>query len=239
MTGGRDIGKGINARRGNATTGRNVLRTTSGWLRAGQCQRVGLSDGGEERRLSLGTRPPGRVGLVPIWANRAIQRPAGDRQPHGVPLHRKLPHLRAFVRQPLVFITVCTDKRQPVLACAEAHQCLHELWTSAPQYSGWHVGRYVLMPDHLHLFARPALDAVRLAHWVRTWKSLSTRRLAPLIAPPPHRHIWQTGYYDRYVRSSESYGAAWTYVADNPTRAKLCLTAAEWPFQGEVSRLEV
>lgn len=57
-------------------------------------------------------------------------------------------------RPTLVFITVCTKDRVPWLACDEAHRLLVETWRRA---DAWLVGKFVLMPDHLHLFAAPRL----------------------------------------------------------------------------------
>jgi hypothetical protein len=38
-------------------------------------------------------------------------------------------------------------------------------------------------------------------------------------------------------RSEESYDQKWNYVRDNPVRAKLAQSAAEWPFAGEIEAL--
>jgi hypothetical protein len=75
------------------------------------------------------------------------QRPS-PRRDH--PAHRviRLPN-----RPTIVFVTVCTKARQPVLASQTMHALLRDVWSSA---TAWFVGRYVIMPDHVHLFARRA-----------------------------------------------------------------------------------
>ena len=52
------------------------------------------------------------------------------------------------------------------------------------------------------------------------------------------RSIWQRGFFDHVIRSSESYSQKWEYVRDNPVRAGLVQEADEWPFQGELVRIE-
>jgi REP element-mobilizing transposase RayT len=52
----------------------------------------------------------------------------------------------------IVFLTVCTKDRRPWLASEEVHQLLRETWQSS---TAWLIGRYVVMPDHIHLFATP------------------------------------------------------------------------------------
>ena len=52
--------------------------------------------------------------------------------------------------------------------------------------------------------------------------------------PGPH---WQKGFFDRVIRSGESYEQKWIYVRDNPVRAELVLSAEDWPYAGEIAEL--
>jgi hypothetical protein len=72
----------------------------------------------------------------------------------------------------IVSVTVCTRRRRPWLASPENHVALCLAWEAA---STWLVGRYVLMPDHLHVFASPGRQEISLDNWVRFWKSRFTR----------------------------------------------------------------
>jgi putative transposase len=129
----------------------------------------------------------------------------------------------------IVFVTVCTRDRLPWLATEENHGRLRDVWEQA---QAWLVGRYVLMPDHLHLFAAPGSLELPLDTWVRYWKSLFTK---------VHREgfrNWQTDHWDTRLRSEESYEEKWWYVRNNPVRAGLVARAEEWPLQGELNRLD-
>lgn len=90
------------------------------------------------------------------------------------------------------------------------------------------VGRYVLMPDHLHLFVTGPGEFV-LGRWIGTLK-----RLLAANAPQASRPFWQRGFFDHVLRSSESYSQKWDYVLQNPVRGGLVRTADEWPFAGEI-----
>jgi len=73
----------------------------------------------------------------------------------------------------IVFLTVCTKDRKPILANTAAHEILLEAWRAA---DAWKTGRYILMPDHLHLFCAPGnLIAQPLMAWVKYWKSYTAR----------------------------------------------------------------
>lgn len=56
-----------------------------------------------------------------------------------------------FTTHPLYFVTACTANRKPVLANAKVHDDFRK-FCAAGLACGVFVGKYVLMPDHLHLF---------------------------------------------------------------------------------------
>ena len=70
--------------------------------------------------------------------------------------HRHLLHVSSFRDNSIVFFTTCTHKRRKLLACAQSHVILRGLWERSAERDGWWVGHYILMPDHVHFFARRA-----------------------------------------------------------------------------------
>ena len=128
----------------------------------------------------------------------------------------------------IVFLTVCTPGRERWLAAAAVQEALVSVWSEA---KAWLVGRFVLMPDHIHLFAGMADDAMPLDNWVRYWKSMFSKK---------HKHIarrLQTDHWDTRIRSEAGYQEKWDYVRANPVRARLVATEDDWPYQGEVFEL--
>jgi putative transposase len=59
---------------------------------------------------------------------------------------------RIFRNNPLYFITCCSFQRQSVLANEPIIASFNEFAERAYSESGIAVGRYVIMPDHIHLF---------------------------------------------------------------------------------------
>jgi len=125
----------------------------------------------------------------------------------------------------IVFLTVCTKARRPWLATNFNHELLCSLWQES---TSWLVGRYVLMPDHMHLFVSPGHPSLPLSNWVAYWKSSFTKKTGR-----DHQQ-WQHGYWDRRLRRDESYAAKWEYVVNNPLRHGLATNVKEWSFQGEI-----
>jgi putative transposase len=142
------------------------------------------------------------------------------------------PRIEAFQKYdpPLYFVTFNTYHRRKLLANDHVHTCFVNFAHSGEQ-RGIAIGRYVIMPDHIHLFAQGSYD-FSLTQWMRLLK----RNLSKVIsAPPPH---WQRGFFDHLIRHSESYAEKWEYVCQNPVRAALVEHSEDWPWQGECIRLE-
>lgn len=110
------------------------------------------------------------------------------------------------------------------------------VWTKSAAIDGWFIGHFLLMPEHVHFFAMPALEAKPLAIWMKSWKSISSRQIvaACQISAP----IWQGDYFDHFVRSAAAYAEKWEYVQQNPVRKGLCSCPGDWPYQGTLHDLQ-
>jgi REP element-mobilizing transposase RayT len=92
------------------------------------------------------------------------------------------------------------------------------------------VGRYVIMPDHVHLFVRGG-QSFRLGPWLGALKQALAKAARLSRAKG---QIWEEGSFDHILRNDESYAQKWNYVRENPVRARLVKSAEDWPYQGEV-----
>jgi len=129
----------------------------------------------------------------------------------------------------LVFLTVCSRNRRKWLANPTVHQLLREVWREANR---WRVGPYILMPDHVHLFASPGEETCQFDAWVKFWKSQVSRRL------PDSSCRWQIASFHHRIRTYEGAEDRLAYAQMNPVRAGLVKSPEEWEFKGEIFRLE-
>ena len=83
------------------------------------------------------------------------------------------------------------------------------------------VGKYVIMPNHVHVIlilendvaaasGRPTVPDI-----IRAWKSLSTRRCRQAGL---NHSLWQTSFYDHIIRDEQDYLTRWKYIDDNPAK---------------------
>jgi putative transposase len=141
------------------------------------------------------------------------------------------PTVEAGFRSIIIFLTVCTDGRRPLLANEQAAGLIITAWQAA---NFWRVGRYVIMPDHIHLFCAPnTFPPQPLKNWISFWRNYVTRAWSHRNQIP----IWQRGYWDRQLRRDESYAQKWEYVVNNPVRHGYVAHIEDWCFQGELNIL--
>ena len=146
-------------------------------------------------------------------------------------------HLRRLTlvweKQPVYFITTCVRGRQSLLANAASHEFLRMEWVTMRERHGWAVGRYVVMPDHVHFFVAPSCDRAKtLSAAIGKWKEWTAKGIlnsTGVTAP-----LWQPDFFDHLLRSSESRSEKWNYVRENPVREGLVKRAEDWPFAGAI-----
>jgi putative transposase len=132
--------------------------------------------------------------------------------------------------QPFYFVTFNTSTRASMLARPEIHDVFRAFCRRAYEQYDVAAGRYVLMPDHVHLFVAFPPTGITLSRWMQSLRSVLGKELLRL----GFQKRWQEGFFDHVLRSAESYSEKWEYVRMNPVRAGLCRKPEDWPYQGGV-----
>lgn len=97
---------------------------------------------------------------------------------------------------------------------------------------------FVIMPDHVHMLIRPdpknEEEYWSLSSIMHTIKSYSAKQIPKVM---PHiGTIWQPERYDHIVRDDRAFTAIWTYICQNPVKAKLVASPNCYPFLWQKSQ---
>ena len=121
-------------------------------------------------------------------------------------MHKHLRRLeRVWVDSPIYFITTCTLGRRAMLASNDIAAIFVQEWRTAHQRHGWAIGRYVIMPDHVHFFCRAELSAKPLRIFMQKWKQWTSKRIGRDIArvgignagTKKTGTLWQEEFFDQ------------------------------------------
>ena len=135
---------------------------------------------------------------------------------------------------PVYFITFCTYRRRPILATHAIHDEFIRFCQNAVRDHNVFVGRYVIMPDHLHFFVAGDLN-FHVGKWIRSLKQALGKKIS---LAKDHSRIWQEGFFDHALRSDESMAQKWDYIRENPVQAGLVSDLVNWPYQGEIALID-
>jgi len=145
---------------------------------------------------------------------------------------------------PVYFVTFNTHTRAKSARQAEVHEGFIEYCRRAADFRIG-VGRYVLMPDHIHLFVCFGIGCTTtLGAWVKGLKRELDRVLLSMgsqrvqLAGQKLPSFWQPGFNDHVLRNDESYAQKWEYVFQNPVRGGFVARAEDWPYAGEIVRID-
>ena len=94
--------------------------------------------------------------------------------------------------------------------------------------TGCLVGRYVLVPNHVHLFASPGDGGFELDQWTGYWKRQFSRAFSA------QGFAWHWQQWDTRMRTVKQYEEKWLYVTENPVRHGFVARANQWIYRGEV-----
>ena len=123
----------------------------------------------------------------------------------------------------IYFLTVCVIPRRNALANDDAWRALCQ---TLKRLDKWNTYCVLMMPDHIHLLTAPIereLSVAAFLKWLKRWFN------ELYDFPRPCR--WQSGGFDRLLRTSESIHDKWNYVRENPVRAGLVQHWKQWPYR--------
>jgi REP element-mobilizing transposase RayT len=98
---------------------------------------------------------------------------------------------------------------------------------------------WVVMPNHVHVLLTPI--GIKLELLVKALKGASSHRVNRLIGG--RGRLWQPGFFDRLIRTTDHMIGTRRYTEWNPVKAKLCPDPVLWPWSSASaearSRLEI
>lgn len=91
---------------------------------------------------------------------------------------------------------------------------------------------FAIMPDHLHLLVTPAED-VSLEKTIQFVKAGFSFRLKSKF------NVWERGHFDKRVPDRAAYEACVRYIDENPVKARLVGSAADFKFGSAGAGIEL
>lgn len=90
----------------------------------------------------------------------------------------------------------------------------------------YRLAAWVVMPNHVHVLVE--LGDLPLGKLLQAWKGASANAVNGLLGCGGK--LWQTDYWDRYMRDEAHFRKARRYIEANPVKAGLARVPEDWPW---------
>jgi len=145
-----------------------------------------------------------------------------------LPLHRVFPKEALTSGQAFVAMDRLLDEARTGTFYLR-QQAVAEMVVDAIRYNADILGHYrlhafVVMPNHVHLLATPAVALPKLT---KSLKGITAKRANTMLALTGNP-FWQEESYDHLVRSQSEFEKIRNYIEENPVRAGLVTEACEF-----------
>jgi REP element-mobilizing transposase RayT len=85
---------------------------------------------------------------------------------------------------------------------------------------------WVVMPNHVHALIE--IWQVPMGKILQSWKGYTAKEANRILGR--EGAFWEDDYFDRYIRDEEHLRRVVRYIENNPVKAHLARSAAEWPW---------
>ena len=85
---------------------------------------------------------------------------------------------------------------------------------------------WCVMPNHVHVLLTPLWKPYKITQGIKGFTAHDINKLQHQIG----RTFWQDESYDHWVRDEEELQRIVLYIEQNPVKAGLCRTPADWPW---------
>ena len=145
-------------------------------------------------------------------------------------MRRRRPRLptKQYVGKQRYFLTFCCNQRQQHFADAQNVDDVRQEILRTASTNGIAVMAYCFMPDHLHLLAEGVTETADVTRFVK----MAKQQTAYAFRRTHNAVLWQGGWHDHIIRPSEDIKATLRYLLENPLRAGLARSVADYPHIG-------
>ena len=130
---------------------------------------------------------------------------------------------RLFIQDSLVFITIVTNDRVPLLV--KNIDLLKRAYINVRKYYNFKLIAYSIQPDHIHFIIKPNYigDYPKI---VKSFKYSITKFFNVGLVNPTYKKLWQNRYFEHTITNEEHLD----YIHYNPVKHGFSKNPKEWKY---------
>ena len=134
---------------------------------------------------------------------------------------------RLFLQNSLLFITVVTNERIPILT-NDIH-LLHKIFINVSEFYDFELIAYVVLQDHVHCIIKP-LNINEYPKIIKSFKYSFTKNFNVGLVNPTYKKLWQNRYWEHTIRDENDLQRHLDYIHYNPIKHGYVTKAIDYPY---------
>ena len=132
---------------------------------------------------------------------------------------------RLYIENSLVFITIVTNKRVPLLL--KNVKFLYKSLFSVLKFYKFKLIAYCIQPEHIHVIIKPVHidDYPKI---IKSFKYSFTKNVG--LVNPTYIKIWQNRYWEHTIRDENDLTKHLDYIHYNPVKHGLVNNVKDWQY---------
>lgn len=134
---------------------------------------------------------------------------------------------RLFIQNGLVFITIVTNNRAPILV--KHVKLLESGYQNVRKHYDFELIAYSVQPDHIHCIIKPSCinDYPKI---VKSFKYSITKLFNVGLVNPTYKKLWQNRYWEHIIRNEEDLNKHLDYIHYNPVKHGYANAVKDWQY---------
>lgn len=134
---------------------------------------------------------------------------------------------RVFVKNGLIFLTIVTNNRIPVLI--KNIENVKNSYKTVSEYYNFDLIAYSIQPEHIHCIIRP-LNIEEYPKIIKSFKYSFTRKFNVGLVNPTYKKIWQNRYWKHTIKDEKDFHQHLNYIHYNPVKHNLVSCVKDWKY---------
>ena len=134
---------------------------------------------------------------------------------------------RLFIENRLVFLTIVTNNRIPILITNI--ELLNQSYKNVVQYYKFDLIAYSIQSDHIHCIIKP-FNIADYSKIVKSFKYSFTKNYNVGLVNPTYKKLWQNRFWEHTIRDENDLNLHLNYIHYNPVKHKLVQNVKDWEY---------
>ena len=134
---------------------------------------------------------------------------------------------RLFIKNGLVFLTIVTNDRIPILT--NNINLLNQSYNNVIKYYKFNLVAYSILHEHIHCIIKPTIIE-EYSKIIKSFKYSFTKNYNVGLVNPTYKRLWQNRFWEHTIRDENDLNTHLNYIHYNPVKHGYAKSVKDWKY---------